>query len=236
MYSLISRQRRRLVPVTLVLRLRPHFAACHPAGYEPHLLSSSSLRSCLSVFLIMFLSVSSCFSPILLAISIILNSSVSLLALSLQLLFLERVFSFKAEPNASHFKFCFFSSSCHLSGSSSDQLPSTADDRQWFWGLGFQSLLGHPVCLSVMARFNSALFFLTFDTGFPLSQAKKKKIWIHDASSLSDMVTMALNDSRRNHASKTSLSPLPTQGRSTSPPSIPQPFISLFTRVIEIRA
>ena len=89
--------------------------------------------------------------------SIILKSSVSLLALSLQLLFQVLFLSFKDEPSTSI--------SREISSS------STADDRQWVLDLEFQYFLDHPVCLSVMALFNVALFFSLL-TQVPKSDAQ----------------------------------------------------------------
>ena len=99
---------------------------------------------------------------------IILNVSVSLLALSLQLLSRVLFFSRTSIPSSStlweisfHFPLDF-----ELFHWSFELCPtfSAADDRQW--DLDLQSFDDHPACLWIMARLSAAMFFLTFDTGF----------------------------------------------------------------------
>ena len=63
----------------------------------------------------------------------------------------------------------------------------------------------------------------------PFSPVKRKKIWIHDASLLSGMVRWLAGILGGIIHQELLLSPPSTKGRSTSLPSIPQSFKSLFT-------
>ena len=153
-----------------LLRLRPHFAACHRAGYEPHLLRLP---------LYDVVSVSSCFSSFV-AISVILYSSVSLLALSLQLLFQVCVFfstlSLTHPSQGRSLSICPGRSSFSTYHVSFDQLPPRPTTASGFWVWDSNPFLTIRYAFRSWHVFNIAPFFLTFDTGSLLAREKEEDL------------------------------------------------------------